>query len=59
MSYCLSNALFLYPCRFELALQQNEIMNIFYDDWVSLSDTDSSFGNKADNHLKVKGFSPI
>ena len=38
--------------RFELAMQQNEIMNVFYDDWMALADEDSSFGSKADNHLK-------
>ncbi|XP_048256413.1 dynein axonemal intermediate chain 3-like isoform X4 [Haliotis rufescens] len=37
--------------RFELALQQNEIMNVFFNDWLNLGDSDS-FGNKADNHLK-------
>ena len=39
--------------RFELALQQNEIMDVFYDDWLALADEDSTFGSKADNHLKV------
>ena len=39
--------------RFDLALQQNEIMDVFYDDWTALADEDSSFGSKADNHLKV------
>ncbi|XP_067929011.1 dynein axonemal intermediate chain 3-like [Watersipora subatra] len=38
--------------RFEEALQQNEIMNVFYDDWMSLSSDDNTFGNKADSHLK-------
>nr|KAG5698305.1 hypothetical protein BaRGS_017007 [Batillaria attramentaria] len=38
--------------RFELALQQNAIMDVFYDDWVNLGDADSTFGSKADNHLK-------
>ncbi|XP_078417930.1 dynein axonemal intermediate chain 3 [Cetorhinus maximus] len=38
--------------RFELALQQNEIMDVFYDDWRGLSDQDSTFGGKADCHLK-------
>ncbi|XP_013408046.1 WD repeat-containing protein 63 [Lingula anatina] len=38
--------------RFDLALQQNEIMNVFYDDWMGLADEDGSFGSKADNHLK-------
>ena len=39
--------------RFEVALQQNEIMDVFFDDWQNLADEDSSFGSKADNHLKV------
>ena len=39
--------------RFELAMQQNEIMNVFFDDWMALADDDGSFGSKADNHLKV------
>ncbi|XP_071799358.1 dynein axonemal intermediate chain 3-like isoform X2 [Asterias amurensis] len=38
--------------RFELALQQNEIMNVFFDDWVALADEDSTFGSKSDSHLK-------
>lgn len=38
--------------RFELALQQNAIMDVFYDDWVNLGDADDAFGSKADNHLK-------
>ena len=33
-------------------MQQNEIMNVFFDDWEALADEDSSFGSKADNHLK-------
>ncbi|CAH1773609.1 unnamed protein product [Owenia fusiformis] len=38
--------------RFQLALQQNEIMDVFADDWNQLGDDDSGFGSKADNHLK-------
>ncbi|XP_064605528.1 dynein axonemal intermediate chain 3-like [Liolophura sinensis] len=38
--------------RFELALQQNEIVDVFYDDWINLGDGDDTFGSKADNHLK-------
>ncbi|CAB3993991.1 WD repeat-containing 63-like, partial [Paramuricea clavata] len=38
--------------RFELALQQNEIMDVFYDDYVSLAIEDSTFGSKSDNYLK-------
>ena len=40
-------------CRFELALQQNEIMDVFHIDWLHLGDALDTFGNKADNHLKV------
>ena len=40
--------------RFKLALQQNELMDVFYDDWFNLSDHDGTFGGKADNHLKVR-----
>ena len=43
----------VWAVRFDLALQQNEIMDVFYDDWTNLADEDSSFGSKADNHLKV------
>ena len=28
-------------------------MDVFFDDWANLGDDDSSFGSKADNHLKV------
>lgn len=38
--------------RFELALQQNEIMDVFFIDWLHLGDADDTFGSKADNHLK-------
>lgn len=38
--------------RFELALQQNEIMDVFHIDWLHLGDADDTFGSKADNHLK-------
>nr|KAF6509077.1 hypothetical protein HJG63_020628 [Rousettus aegyptiacus] len=36
----------------EIALQQNEIMNTFVDDWKSLAEEESSFGDKTDTHLK-------
>jgi len=39
--------------RIESALQQNEIMDVFFDDWAALTLDDGSFGSKADNHLKV------
>uniref|UniRef100_A0A4W3HMR7 Dynein axonemal intermediate chain 3 n=1 Tax=Callorhinchus milii TaxID=7868 RepID=A0A4W3HMR7_CALMI len=38
--------------RFEIALQQNEIMDVFYNDWKGLSDEEATFGGKADSHLK-------
>ncbi|XP_076849702.1 dynein axonemal intermediate chain 3 isoform X2 [Brachyhypopomus gauderio] len=38
--------------RFDLAIQQNEIMNVFVDDWRNLGDDDSMFGGKVDTHLK-------
>ncbi|KAK3590717.1 hypothetical protein CHS0354_012290 [Potamilus streckersoni] len=38
--------------RFELALQQNEIMDVFHIDWAHLGDSSDAFGSKADNHLK-------
>ena len=40
-------------CRFELALQQNEILDVFYDDYLSLADDETTFGAKSDNYLKV------
>ncbi|ELK06302.1 WD repeat-containing protein 63 [Pteropus alecto] len=36
----------------EIALQQNEIMNTFVDDWKCLAEEESSFGDKTDTHLK-------
>ncbi|KAL6049268.1 hypothetical protein STEG23_007084, partial [Scotinomys teguina] len=36
----------------EIALQQNEIMNTFTNDWKSLAEEESSFGDKTDTHLK-------
>ncbi|KAM4642787.1 dynein axonemal intermediate chain 3 [Discoglossus pictus] len=38
--------------RLELALQQNEIMNAFFDDWKALSGEESTLGGKPDSHLK-------
>ncbi|KAM4629289.1 dynein axonemal intermediate chain 3 [Polymixia lowei] len=37
--------------RFEIAIQQNDIMDVFFDDWGALS-VDSGFGEKTDTHLK-------
>ncbi|XP_055978831.1 dynein axonemal intermediate chain 3 [Sorex fumeus] len=36
----------------EIALQQNEIMNTFYDDWRCLAEEEGTFGDKTDTHLK-------
>ncbi|XP_004841411.1 WD repeat-containing protein 63 [Heterocephalus glaber] len=36
----------------EIALQQNEIMNLFTDDWKSLAEEEGTFGDKTDTHLK-------
>ncbi|KAK2569985.1 Dynein axonemal intermediate chain 3 [Acropora cervicornis] len=38
--------------RFQLALQQNEILDVFYDDYSSLADDETTFGAKSDNYLK-------
>jgi len=38
--------------RFELALQQNETLDVFINDYTELGEEDSTFGSKADNHLK-------
>ncbi|XP_062308219.1 LOW QUALITY PROTEIN: dynein axonemal intermediate chain 3 [Osmerus eperlanus] len=38
--------------RFETALQQNEIMDVFLDDWKALKEDDGGYGGKADTHLK-------
>ncbi|XP_072830170.1 dynein axonemal intermediate chain 3 isoform X6 [Vicugna pacos] len=36
----------------EIALQQNEIMNVFIDDWKRLAEEEGTFGDKTDTHLK-------
>ncbi|XP_064136031.1 dynein axonemal intermediate chain 3 [Loxodonta africana] len=36
----------------EIALQQNEIMNTFIDDWKCLAEEEGTFGDKTDTHLK-------
>ncbi|XP_019481953.1 PREDICTED: WD repeat-containing protein 63 [Hipposideros armiger] len=36
----------------EIALQQNEIMNTFIDDWKCLAEEEGTFGDKSDTHLK-------
>ncbi|NXU72278.1 WDR63 protein, partial [Oreotrochilus melanogaster] len=37
----------------EIALQQNEIMNAFFDDWKALAEDESSSGGKPDVSLKA------
>ncbi len=44
---------FCISIRVEIALQQNEIMDIFPDDYLSLADDDGIMMNKTDNTLKV------
>ncbi|KFR03726.1 WD repeat-containing protein 63, partial [Opisthocomus hoazin] len=39
--------------RMEIALQQNEIMNAFFDDWKALAEDESSCGCKPDVCLKA------
>ncbi|NXX58677.1 WDR63 protein, partial [Scopus umbretta] len=39
--------------RMEIALQQNEIMNAFFDDWKALAEDGSSSGGKPDVYLKA------
>ena len=34
-------------------MQQNEILDVFYDDYLSLADDETTFGAKSDNYLKV------
>uniref|UniRef100_A0A673TEL3 Dynein axonemal intermediate chain 3 n=1 Tax=Suricata suricatta TaxID=37032 RepID=A0A673TEL3_SURSU len=36
----------------EIALQQNEIMNTFIDDWKNLAEEEGTFEDKTDTHLK-------
>ncbi|KGL73318.1 WD repeat-containing protein 63, partial [Tinamus guttatus] len=38
--------------RTEIALQQNEIMNVFVDDWRALAEDEGSYGSKSDIYLK-------
>ncbi|NWV22739.1 WDR63 protein, partial [Origma solitaria] len=39
--------------RMEIALQQNEIMDVFFDDWKALREDESSSGGKPDVYLKA------
>ncbi|KAI4874495.1 hypothetical protein NFI96_021870 [Prochilodus magdalenae] len=48
----LKNFLHSVTARFELAIQQNVIMDVFVDDWWTLGEEDTTFGGKADTHLK-------
>uniref|UniRef100_A0AAY4DBC1 WDR63 n=1 Tax=Denticeps clupeoides TaxID=299321 RepID=A0AAY4DBC1_9TELE len=38
--------------RCEIAIQQNVITDIFFDDWATLSEVISTHGDKTDSHLK-------
>ncbi|KAJ8278976.1 hypothetical protein COCON_G00060420 [Conger conger] len=48
----LKNFVDLVASRFDIALQQNEIMDVFFDDWRALFQEDVIFGGKTDTHLK-------
>ncbi|KAL7863998.1 hypothetical protein AOLI_G00154180 [Acnodon oligacanthus] len=48
----LRNFLNSVTARFELAIQQNVIMDVFVDDWWALGEEDAMFGRKAETHLK-------
>ncbi|MBN3297136.1 WDR63 protein, partial [Amia calva] len=48
----LKNVINSVALRFEVALQQNEIMDVFFDDWGALGEDEDAFGGKADMHLK-------
>ena len=50
-SHCCTLSL-ISPYSVEVALQQNEIMNTFIDDWKNLAEEESTFGDKTDTHLK-------
>ncbi|XP_029474213.1 WD repeat-containing protein 63 isoform X2 [Rhinatrema bivittatum] len=38
--------------RTEMALQQNEILDAFFDDWKALAEDESLYGSKSDTQLK-------
>lgn len=42
----------LLPHRFEVAAQQNMILDVFFNDWQALNEEDGIFGGKAETHLK-------
>ncbi|KAJ8408511.1 hypothetical protein AAFF_G00259250 [Aldrovandia affinis] len=48
----LKNFVNLVASRIEIALQQNEIMDVFFDDWRALSEEEVVFGGKTETHLK-------
>lgn len=48
----LDSFFFLLQNSVEIALQQNEIMNTFINDWKSLAEEEGTFGDKTDTHLK-------
>ncbi|XP_053098765.1 dynein axonemal intermediate chain 3 isoform X2 [Hemicordylus capensis] len=48
----LKNFMVSVALRVEIALQQNEIMNAFFDDWKALAEDESGFAGKSDVFLK-------
>ncbi|KAM6455292.1 dynein axonemal intermediate chain 3 [Liasis olivaceus] len=51
-SEALKNFIVSVALRVEVALQQNEIMNVFFDDWKALAEDESGFAGKSDVTLK-------
>lgn len=39
--------------RVDKELQQNKIVDVFFDDWDRLSDGNTDFAAKSEKHLKV------
>uniref|UniRef100_A0A8C5RDL3 Dynein axonemal intermediate chain 3 n=1 Tax=Laticauda laticaudata TaxID=8630 RepID=A0A8C5RDL3_LATLA len=48
----LKNFIVSVALRVEIALQQNEIMNVFFDDWKALAEEESGFAGKSDVTMK-------
>ncbi|XP_060088116.1 dynein axonemal intermediate chain 3 [Heteronotia binoei] len=48
----LKSFIFTVALRVEIALQQNEIMDAFYDDWKALAEDEGAFAGKSDVFLK-------
>ncbi|KAM3838583.1 dynein axonemal intermediate chain 3 [Vipera latastei] len=48
----LKNFIVSVALRVEVALQQNEIMNVFFDDWKALAEEESGFAGKSDVTMK-------